>query len=176
MKYQCLSRLAICVIIVRRIFEFKKIFRRILRSTPHTVIKSIYPNIPARNNRLCGIENKKNGFLAYLESFCTVTLWRAVPWLRRLVPGFSPQRHGFDPVSVHVGFVMDKVALGQVFLRVVGFPLSVSFHRCSIIRKNEKKLIIFITGLHNKPQGCGASVAAAAGPYTEKKNSTKTYI
>jgi hypothetical protein len=30
-------------------------------------------------------------------------------------------------------------------------------------------LIIFITGLHNKPQGCGASVAAAAGPFTTKK-------
>jgi hypothetical protein len=29
-----------------------------------------------------------------------------------------------------------------------------------------KKLIIFITGLHSKPQGCGASVASAAGPFT----------
>jgi hypothetical protein len=28
---------------------------------------------------------------------------------------------------------------------------------------------IFITGLHNKPQGCGASVATAAGPFTTKK-------
>jgi hypothetical protein len=33
----------------------------------------------------------------------------------------------------------------------------------------KKKLIIFITGLHNKPQGCGASVASAAGPITAKK-------
>jgi hypothetical protein len=32
-----------------------------------------------------------------------------------------------------------------------------------------KKLIIFITGLHNKPQGCGASVASAAVPFTTKK-------
>jgi hypothetical protein len=31
--------------------------------------------------------------------------------------------------SVHVGSVVDKVALGQVFLRVLLFPLSVSFHR-----------------------------------------------
>jgi hypothetical protein len=29
-----------------------------------------------------------------------------------------------------------------------------------------KKLNIFITGLHNKPQGCGASVVSAAGPFT----------
>jgi hypothetical protein len=49
-----------------------------------------------------------------------------------------------------------------------GFPLSISFHRCSITRKNEKK-IIFITGLHNKPQGCGASVASAAGLFTTRK-------
>jgi hypothetical protein len=32
-----------------------------------------------------------------------------------------------------------------------------------------EKTIIFITGLHNKPQGCGASVAAAAEPFTTKK-------
>jgi hypothetical protein len=49
-----------------------------------------------------------------------------------------------------------------------GFSLSVSFHRCSITRKNEK-LITFITGLHNKSQGCGASVASAAGPLTTQK-------
>jgi hypothetical protein len=30
--------------------------------------------------------------------------------------------------------------------------------------KQKKKLIIFITLLHSKPQGCGASVASAAGP------------
>jgi hypothetical protein len=34
--------------------------------------------------------------------------------------------------------------------------------------KNEKA-IIFITGLHNKPQGCDASVASAAGSFTTKK-------
>ena len=28
---------------------------------------------------------------------------------------------GFDPGSVHVGFVLDKVALGQVFPRVLRF-------------------------------------------------------
>jgi hypothetical protein len=32
-----------------------------------------------------------------------------------------------------------------------------------------KKKTIFITGLHNKPQGCGASVASAAGPFTTQK-------
>jgi hypothetical protein len=46
---------------------------------------------------------------------------QAVPWLRRLVAGLSPRRSGFDPGSVHVGFVVDNMALGQVFPRVLRF-------------------------------------------------------
>jgi hypothetical protein len=38
----------------------------------------------------------------------------AVPWLKRLVTG--PE---FAPGSINVGFVADKMALGQVFLRVL---------------------------------------------------------
>jgi hypothetical protein len=33
-----------------------------------------------------------------------------------------------------------------------------------------KKRIFFITGLHNKPQGCGTSVASAAGPFKKEVN------
>jgi hypothetical protein len=60
------------------------------------------------------------------------------------------------------------MALGQVFPEYFGFPLSILFHRCSITRE-KKKLIIFIIGLHNKRQYCGASVASAAGPFATKK-------
>jgi hypothetical protein len=57
---------------------------------------------------------------------------RAVPWLRSLVTGLSPRRSGFAPGSIHVGFVVDKVALGQVFLRVLRFStVNISFHRRS---------------------------------------------
>jgi hypothetical protein len=56
---------------------------------------------------------------------------------------------------------------GFFFPEYFGFPLSISFHRCSITRKIKKKVII--TGLHKKSQGCGASVASAAGPFTTKK-------
>jgi hypothetical protein len=45
----------------------------------------------------------------------------AVSWLRRLVAGLSHCRPGFSLRSVHVGFVVDKVALGQVFLRDLRF-------------------------------------------------------
>jgi hypothetical protein len=42
-----------------------------------------------------------------------------------------------------VGFVVDKVALAQVFSpEYFGFPLSISFHRCSINRKRTKNTFL----------------------------------
>jgi hypothetical protein len=92
-------------------------------------------------------------------------LLRAVPWLRRLVACLSPRRSGFDSGSVHVGFVVDKVALGQVFLQVLRF-FPVNFIP-PVLHYYDKTLIIFITGLHKKLQGCGASVVSAAGPFNK---------
>ena len=43
--------------------------------------------------------------------------------------GLSPRRSGLSPRSVHLRFVADKVALGQVFLQYIGFALSVPFHQ-----------------------------------------------
>jgi hypothetical protein len=49
--------------------------------------------------------------------------------LRYLAVEFSYQRQQFDPRPIRVGFVVDKVALGQVFLGAYfSFPLSVSLH------------------------------------------------
>jgi hypothetical protein len=68
-----------------------------------------------------------------------------------------------------MGFVVDKVALGQVFPRVLRFsPVNFIPPMLHYMEK-QIKLIIFITGLHNKPQGCGATVASAVGPSTTKK-------
>jgi hypothetical protein len=56
-----------------------------------------------------------------------------------------------------------------------GFSLSTSvfpsqFHATGApLQGKTKKLIIFITRLHNKPQGYGASVVSAAGPFTKKE-------
>jgi hypothetical protein len=85
--------------------------------------------------------------------------------LRRLVAGLSPRRPGFDPRSVHVGFVVDQVALGQDFPRVLRFSPVSFFPPVLHYTEKRKTLIIFITGLHNKPQVCGASVASAAGSF-----------
>jgi hypothetical protein len=55
------------------------------------------------------------------------------------------------------------------FLRVLRFS-PVSFIPPVLhYTEKRKKLSIFITGLHNKPQGCGAYVASAVGPFTTKK-------
>jgi hypothetical protein len=105
-------------------------------------------------------------------SLCVLTAYLtplSVPWLRQLVTGLSPRRHGFDPGSVHMGFVVDKVTLGQVFPRVLRFS-PVNFIP-PVLHYTEKRIKLFIiTVLHNKPAGCRASVASAAEPVTTKKN------
>jgi hypothetical protein len=45
------------------------------------------------------------------------------------VAGFPPRRPGFEPGSGHVGFVVNKVALRQVFSEYFGFPCQFAFHR-----------------------------------------------
>jgi hypothetical protein len=55
-----------------------------------------------------------------------------VPSLRLLIAGFSLRRTRFAPRLIYVEFMMNRVGLGQVFLQVLGFPLSVSFCSCSV--------------------------------------------
>jgi hypothetical protein len=64
---------------------------------------------------------------------------KAVPWLRQLVAGLSPRRPGFDPGSVHVGFVPDKSGTETDFFpEYFGFPLSVSFTCAPLVGKTDK--------------------------------------
>jgi hypothetical protein len=71
---------------------------------------------------------------------------RAVPYTRRLVSNMSLRRSGFDPISAHVRFIVDKVALGQIFCKFFGFPLSISIHRGS-------PHSYIILGMNNRPVG-----------------------
>ena len=62
----------------------------------------------------------------------------AKPWLWRLVSGLQHQRPEIFPIRVHVGFAVDKAALGKVSLRVLQFsPLlqthSFTWHRRCIL-------------------------------------------
>jgi hypothetical protein len=76
----------------------------------------------------------------------------------------TTKARGSVPGHVHVRFVVDKVALGQVFLRVVGFPLSISFHWCSIPCKTAH--------LHHR--GCTKSLKAVVRrPFIQKKKSRR---
>jgi hypothetical protein len=56
-------------------------------------------------------------------------LRRAVTKLSGLVAGFLPRLPGLEPVSDHVGFVVEKKALAQAFFQYFRFPLQFSFHR-----------------------------------------------
>jgi Na+-translocating ferredoxin:NAD+ oxidoreductase RnfC subunit len=57
----------------------------------------------------------------------------AAPYFRRLDPGLPPLRPGFQPESVHVGFVVDEVPLGQVFSEYSGFPVYLHSTNCSTV-------------------------------------------
>jgi hypothetical protein len=52
------------------------------------------------------------------------------------------------------------------------FPCQFHSTGAPLLGKGQKIIFIFIIGLHNKPQGCSASVASAAGPFTTKKKAT----
>jgi hypothetical protein len=57
---------------------------------------------------------------------------KAVPWLRSLFAGLSPPWPVLSPGSIHMRFVVDKLAVGQVCLRVLRLsPVNVSFQRRS---------------------------------------------
>jgi len=42
-------------------------------------------------------------------------------WLRKLLVTLASRRSGFDHKPVHVKSVVDKVALEQIFVRLLGF-------------------------------------------------------
>jgi hypothetical protein len=96
--------------------------------------------------------------MAYPQTFKN-KLHAAVPWPRRLVAGVSPRRPGLDPGSVHVEFVVDKVALGQVYPRVSRFsPVSFIPPVLHYFEKRGKKKD------SSSSQGCTISLKAAVRP------------
>jgi hypothetical protein len=80
-------------------------------------------------------------------------LQEAVTWLMRLVAGLSQRMFG----RVRVGFVLDKVALGQIFLRVL------RFYPVSFISPRLHTHIGIIWGMNDRPVG-GRSSATQLHP------------
>jgi hypothetical protein len=60
-------------------------------------------------------DNMKSMYKGLLVGTCDLGQRSTMPQLRQSVTGFSLQQPGFSPMSVCVGFVMDKIALAQVF-------------------------------------------------------------
>jgi hypothetical protein len=89
--------------------------------------------------------------ISMLPSFHVIKVYymqgRAMPWLRVLVTGLSPQMPKFVPRSVHVGSVVDKVERGQVL-----YPSSLVFSW----KYNSSWLSILIyVGMNKRPvSGC----------------------
>jgi len=50
--------------------------------------------------------------------------------MRRLVASLFTTEGLFNMRPIHVGFVVDKVGMGQVISEYFGFLLSISFHQC----------------------------------------------
>ena len=81
---------------------------------------------------------------------------------RRPLTAEARVRSRVSPCLIFVGQSGTRIGLSP---STSVFPCQFHSTGATLRRKNEKKLIIFITGLHNKSQGCGASVASAAGPF-----------
>ena len=66
------------------------------------------------------------------NAHCLCSLW-GKNWIFMLLSRYSPRRSGFDSRLVHVKFLVRRVTIEQSFLHDFCFPLSVSFHQCSIL-------------------------------------------
>jgi hypothetical protein len=93
-----------------------------------------------------------------------------VPWLRRSVASLSPRRPGFHPGPVHVGFMVDKVALGPVFPRELRFSPA-NFNPPVLHYTDRQKIIIFITKIAQS----ASRLIVLRALYNNKNRSTLKY-
>jgi hypothetical protein len=80
------------------------------------------------------------------SNFNTSTQRMSVLWIRRLISSRLPLALGSDPRSVHVWFVVDKVAVGQATLRVSRLSLS----RNDVVRSTTGSPTLKMTALRNE--------------------------
>jgi hypothetical protein len=73
----------------------------------------------------CVVQLKQNFTHTALE----VLLTNDTSCMGRAIAQAVSRRLGFEPKSGHVGFVVDKVAVGQVFSEYFRFPCQFLFHR-----------------------------------------------
>jgi hypothetical protein len=93
---------------------------------------------------------------------------QAVPQLRRLVvndPGSSPGQ-------IILGFVVDKLALGQVFSEYFGFPYQFSFHRLLHAHHLSSGAGTIGQALADVPSGLTISLTGLTPPQEKKRKRT----
>jgi hypothetical protein len=84
---------------------------------------------------------------------------------RRLLTAEARVRSRVVPCGIYGG----QSDTGAVFFPSTSvFPRQ--FHSTgAALHGKMKTLVIFLIWLHNKPEGCGGSVASAAGPFNKKE-------
>jgi hypothetical protein len=83
------------------------------------------------NSKLnCNEYSPHSAILFPVNVMLTVTIvLEVIPYLRRLVVCFTSLRPGFEPRADRIWFVVDEVALGQVFSEYFDFLCQFSFHQ-----------------------------------------------
>jgi hypothetical protein len=85
--------------------------------------QSVHPSNPRKylNATVFACAYIKSVFIMSRDSSVEIVIRLAVPYLKLLDAGFPLRRPGFAS-GQHVGFVVDKAALGQVFSEYCGVP------------------------------------------------------
>jgi hypothetical protein len=78
---------------------------------------------------MCCLFWPENGGKTFLWNISKYLPVKTMPQLRQLVASFPPRQPRFEPGPGHVGFVVDKAALRQVFSKYFGFPCQCTFHQ-----------------------------------------------
>jgi hypothetical protein len=113
------------------LFQFRNLFYTEGRS-PWTSDQPVASPLPT--HRETQTQNKSTHRYPYLEwdlnprSQLSSKRRQFLSQTRRFVPGFPRRQPKFEPGCGYVGFVVDKVALGQVFSEYFGFPCQSLFH------------------------------------------------
>jgi hypothetical protein len=82
------------------------------------------------------------------------------PWLRPLFAGLTPQGSGFVLRSIHVGFVVDKVALGSFRVAHTGATINNSDHTGETASSGNK---LILSGVHDEAKNDSEKYASPFG-------------
>ena len=92
-------------------------------SKTNTSDLSVLANMQACSSLMVPVSHFQCFFSVQLRSFMLLSI----------IVDFLPHKPEFDPKAFHVRFMMETVAVGQVFLSTWVFPCQLPFHQSSVI-------------------------------------------